>query len=106
MKNSFKLFVLAAVLASLTNCAFPTPSAGAGWIYTNSKEGEYVDNKVEVSKSGEACTTNILGIASTGDSSIGTTKRMANIKNIATIDRSYFSILGVVAQGCTVIRGN
>lgn len=106
MKNSFKLLALATLLASLTNCAMPRPSAGAGWIYTEVKEGEYVDNRVSLSRSGEACTINILGIASTGDATIETAKRMANVKNIGTIDRSYFSVLGVIAKGCTVVRGN
>lgn len=106
MKSSYKICLLAACIFSLSNCAVPRPSAGAGWIYTNISEGEYVDNKVEISKNGEACATNVLGIASTGDATIDTAKRMSNIKNIATIDRSYFSVLGVFAKGCTVVRGN
>ena len=106
MKNIFKISSAIILLFGLTNCAMPRPSAGAGWIYTNITEGEYADNGVQVSKNGEACTTNILGIASTGDATIDTTKRTSNIKNIATIDRSYFSVLGVFAKACTVVRGN
>lgn len=106
MKNPYKICLLIACALSLSNCAMPRPSAGAGWIYTDVKEGEYVDNKVEISRNGEACATNVLGIASTGDATIDTAKRVSNIKNVATIDRSYFSVLGIFAKGCTVVQGN
>jgi hypothetical protein len=106
MKNLSKLLVLSALLASLNGCALPRASAGAGFVYTDVTEGQYVDNNVKGSKKGEACGVNILGIASTGDSTIDAAKRNGYIQNIATIDRSYFSILGVYAKSCALIKGN
>jgi len=105
MKNTLKI-CLALTLLSATSCALPRPSAGPGFIYTNITEGVFANNAVEEKKQGELCNSNILGIASTGDSSIESVKRKAMIKNVSSIDRTYEGILGVYAKSCTIIKGN
>jgi hypothetical protein len=60
---------------------------------------------VTINKSGEACAQNILGIVSTGDSSIEMAKKNSGITKIATIDRTYWSILSVYGKACTKVAG-
>ena len=93
-------------LVCLTGCAAPLPSAGAGWVFTDATEALQANNGVEIARRGEACASNILGIVSTGDSTVEKARRNASIAQVATIDRSYFSILGVYARGCTQVAGN
>jgi hypothetical protein len=87
-------------------CAMPLNSAGPGWIYTSVKEGVDIDNTQKMTKMGKACSTNILGIVSTGDSSVQTAKREGNISNVAVMDRDYFSVLGLFSKSCLIVKGN
>ena len=82
------------------------PSVGPGYILTTTKEGLVANNNVLISKSGEACATNILGIVSFGDSSIEQAKNGAAVREVATVDREYLSVLGIFAEVCTVVAGN
>lgn len=95
--------ILSSVIAS---CAMPRPSSGPGFLFTSVKEGVFADNNVSGSKTGEACNSNVLGIVVSGDQSIEAAKRYAGVKNISTIDRSYFGVLGLYAQACTIVKGN
>lgn len=105
MKNILKVLLAVSLLAA-ASCALPRPSAGPGFIYTNVTEGIFVNNAVEDRKQGQECTSNILGIVSSGDASIDVVKRKASIKNVASIDRTYEGILGVYAKSCTIVKGN
>ena len=98
--------LLAISLLVLSGCAAPLASSGPGMIFTDVKEAVQANNGVAAPKRGEACAQNILGIVSTGDSTVETAKRMANINSVATIDRSFWSILSVYAKACTVVSGN
>ncbi len=106
MKKSLKLLVIVAAIAQLTACVAPRAGAGSGLLFTEVKEGQFVDNGVSGSKVGTACSTNILGLASTGDASIEAAKRDASIRSVATIDRTYYSILSVYGKSCTIVKGN
>ncbi len=106
MTNFTKILSTTVLLAGLASCAIPRPSAGGAFIYTNAIEGEFADSSVQISKTGQSCATNILGIASTGDATLETAKRSSNIKNVGSIDRSYYNILGVYAKACTIVKGN
>jgi hypothetical protein len=105
LKVSSKL-ILSLALLSVSACAAPLASTGPGGIYTEVTEAVQANNGVRISKSGEACAQNILGIVSTGDSTVATAKKMAGISNVATIDRSFWSILGVYAKACTQVAGS
>lgn len=82
------------------------PSVGPGAIVTNTTEGISANNGVTASRKGEACGHNFLGIASVGDSTIEAAKIKSGINNVATVNRDYFSVLGIYAKACTVISGN
>lgn len=90
----------------LVGCALPLPSAGWGVLITNATEGVSVNNNVPINRSGEACTTNALGLASFGDASISKAMGNAGITRVATVDRRYFGILCLFARACTVVSGD
>lgn len=101
-----KLIAIISILF-LTNCAGGmSVGAGQGFLLTMAKEGVMAINDQKINKTGESCGHNILGIVSWGESSIEESKRDANIKNVATIDRDYFGILGVYSRSCLIINGN
>ncbi len=106
MKNILKAVIAGALLLSATSCAFPLPSSGAGWIYTDVTEGVFANGSVRENRSGEVCSKNILGIVSTGDTSIDLAKKQARINNVASIDRTYEGVLGIYAKSCTIVKGN
>ncbi len=98
--------LLSLALLSVSACAAPLASSGPGAIFTEVTEAVQANNGVSASKTGEACAQNILGIVSTGDSTVATAKRAAGISRVATIDRSFWSILGVYAKACTRVAGS
>ena len=97
------------VLATLflTSCG-QTKSGVTGGLITSWKDtiSGSVDNSVRVTKSGEACSKNILGIVATGDSSVEAAKKNGRISNVSYADTNYMSILGLFQKGCTVVKGN
>lgn len=94
------------VAGCLAGCAFPLPSSGPGLIYTDAIEGLAVNNGIPEEKHGQVCALNILGIVSIGDISISEAMKKAEITQVATVDRTYFSVLGIYAKACTLVSGN
>jgi len=106
MKKNIIGLCIGLVALTLGGCAVPLPSVGPGGVFTDVKEAVQAVNDVAGSRRGEACGQNILGIVSTGDYTVEAAKRAAGITRVATIDRSYWSILCVYAKACTVVTGN
>ena len=105
MNKTIKSISLSALLL-ISACSSSGVSAGGGALFTSAIEGVSAINGVSISKTGKACGHNILGLASTGDSSINAAKNEGQINNIATIDRDYFSILGLYSKSCLIVNGN
>lgn len=105
MKKIFLVFTLSLLLAS---CTQTKSGVTSGFIMTswNDTISASIDNSVKVTRSGEACSTNILGIIATGDSSVEAAKRDGRIKNVSYADTSYLNILGIFQKGCTIVKGN
>jgi len=103
---TLKHIALCSVVLLFTACAHTLPASGPGWVFTEATEGVQANNGVEISRRGEACASNILGIVSTGDSTVEKAARNGNITRVATIDRSFFSVLGVYGKACTQVAGN
>ena len=57
-------------------------------------------------RTGTSCGQTVLGIVAFGDSSVQSAKQSAGIQNVATIDRDYFSILGLYGKSCLIVSGN
>jgi hypothetical protein len=105
MKNSLPI-VLAMSIA--TGCATGSinSSTGPGFIYSNHYEGVLVTANQAGRKRGEACTTNILGLFTSGDASLSAAMKDGAITVVSSVDHSYKSILGVHGKMCTIVTGN
>jgi hypothetical protein len=100
-----KKLLLVLMLSTLSGCAFPLTSAGPGFLFTNTKEGVSVNNEVKAERSGEACQINIIGLIAVGDASIEAAKNKSGILSVAAVNRSFFGILGIFSQACTIVSG-
>ncbi len=99
-----KYINLLALVIIFSSCAGPAHLPG---LYMDTK-GNVTTTLARgaVSKTGEACTVNYVGLVSLGDASIETARKNAGIKKIAYIDNSYTNILGFYQKYCTLVRGN
>jgi hypothetical protein len=75
-------------------------------LFTSAKEGISANNGQESAKMGKSCGHTVLGLVAFGDSSVQSAKREGNIKNVATVDRDYLSILGFYGRSCLIVSGN
>ena len=57
-------------------------------------------------KTGQACSTNILGIVASGDSSVAAAARAGGIQNVGTVDFKYLTVLIFYGQVCTIVTGD
>jgi len=63
--------------------------------------------KAAGAKTGEACTSQILGLIQTGDMSLKTAASNGGISQVASIDYSQTRILGsLYGQNCIMVNGN
>lgn len=106
MSKFFSIFLSVILALYLSSCAFPRPSTGPGLFYTEVTEGISANNNVVITKKGEACNDNIMGIVVKGNQTIEAAKANGNITNVASIDRYYKGVLGFYAKACTIIQGN
>lgn len=100
-----KLAIFAAVpaLALMTGCASPQSKIGMALINLT-KEAGPVTEAQGGAKFGRACSSNILGLYASGDSSIELAKRNGKISKISYVDydiKSYF----VYGELCTIVHG-
>ncbi|MFT6106940.1 MAG: hypothetical protein ACJA0S_001039 [Rickettsiales bacterium] len=106
-----KIILAIFALCVLSSCTTTSNGVSSG-MYTSWKDRDpisRVNNEVKVTKKGESCVTNILGIVATGDSSIEAAKKDGNINNVAYVDRTYSGFwfyLPFFQKGCTVVNGN
>jgi hypothetical protein len=102
----FHVPVLALCLVGLSGCATTGmfSNTGRGLVAMHTEAGEAGSGKVG-GKSGEACSTNILGIVSNGDSSVSAAAKAGGIQNVGTVDFKYTNILGLYGQVCTQVTG-
>ena len=102
-----KALILILSTLVLTSCGGQTRSGVTAGLVSSWKDtiSGVSDNSVTVEKRGEACSTNILGIVASGDSSVETAKRNGGVKKVAFADTTYLSVLGLYQKGCTVVKG-
>jgi hypothetical protein len=58
------------------------------------------------SKEGTACAQSVLGLVATGDASIKEAARDGGITKIDSVDHYNRSILGIIGDFCTIVRGS
>jgi len=92
---------------SMTGCSY-WPSAGNnGLLYTNvTKPIAVLKSDAAVVRKGEACSIGILGLFSSGDSSIGAARGSVGITEITLVEERYRQyLLGLYSQYCVVVSG-
>ncbi len=103
-----KIIISILILLFTASCLGKTQSGvQGGFIYSSWQDtiSGAVNNDVKITKKGEACSRNILGLFAFGDSSVETARRMGGIKKVAFADTNYFNILGLYQKGCTIAKG-
>lgn len=108
-------FAGAGVLVSLAAGCAPVMDQGypVGVIYNGTRAPSVVD-RVETSgpnkagtKTGEACSTGILGLAAFGDASIDSAKKAGQITDVHSVEYDATAVLGFVyVEVCTVVHGS
>jgi len=104
MKKFVALLGMAAGLGMLSGCAIAGPGLVNGSIYSGYSLGSGVGPGTGT-KSGEACAMSILGVVALGDGSIDAAKKDGGVTQVASVDHSVFSILGIYANVCTKVTG-
>lgn len=96
------------LLLLISSCAVTSNEVTVGFVSDIKDRAIYgeVDNAVPASKKGEACVTSILGLVSSGDSSIEKAKEVGQIKKVSHIDRSLKGVGFFYQKGCTIVHGN
>ena len=107
LRATQRLGALAATALLLSGCAY-WPSAGNnGIFYTNvTKPVAVLDQEAPAVRTGEACSTGILGLYASGNSSVNTAKTRAGITKISTVEERYTHyMLGAYTKYCTIVTG-
>lgn len=101
-----KFFLITFSLAFTAGCATTGSYTRTGAsLVSNFQEAGMATRETNATKRGESCSQNILGIASTGDSSIDSAKKDGGITRVASVDYKVFNILFVYGRLCTVVTG-
>lgn len=101
----WKVVVLLALAAMLSGCGAMASSPVTGQLYSDVKGPVDAEGDAEATKKGESCAKSYLGLIGVGDASIDSAKEDGGISDVATVDHKSSSILGLVADYCTVVRG-
>ncbi len=101
MKNIF-VFGFALLLAS---CAFVTPPAGPGLIFTKATEVIYYDPYIKPQQKVTLCSKNILGLFSSGDNGFDAVRLNSQIRKISTMERTYESRFIFYGESCLIVKG-
>ena len=104
MSRSWTIGVLSLGVIILTGCQ-PVASPVMGIIFNDTKYGYIATTNATATKEGKACAQSIMGLVATGDASISTAKAAGGITEVAHIDYTAHSILGIVADFCTIVKG-
>ena len=83
----------------------PVSSPLMGIIFNDTKFGWEATQNATATKEGKACASTIMGLVATGDASISAAKAAGGITEVAHVDHTAHSILGVVADFCTIVKG-
>lgn len=101
-----KLFFACVFFAVFATSCMTSPHPRPGQLYSDFKgPNQASPGKDEGKKTGQSCTSNVLGLVAWGDASIEAARAKGAIQNIATVDYNVFSLLGLYVQQCTLVTG-
>ncbi len=107
--TKIKSFIALSALFVLSSCGAGMPSAGsAAIVLAQDSVAATKDSEKESTKTGMACTTNILNLVTSGDASVEAAARNGNIKTITSIDRDIkgWNIYIALGKSCTIVKGH
>ncbi|BCA55070.1 hypothetical protein W02_22100 [Nitrospira sp. KM1] len=99
-------FAMVSVISMTLAGCMPVASPMVGIIYTEVKYGMIATTSTATPKEGKACGQTILGWVATGDASISAAKAAGGVTNVAHIDHYAKSILGIIGEWCTIVKGS
>jgi uncharacterized protein YceK len=100
-----KAMIISAGLLLLSGCAAINTRTGIGFINMHREAGQMTDN-TDAQKEGRACSTNIMGLYVSGDSSIDAARRAGRVVKVSTVDYDISNFAFLYGQVCTIVRGN
>lgn len=104
MNRMWSAGILGLGAVALVGCQ-PVASPLMGILYNETKFGWEATSNTDTTKEGKACANTILGMVATGDASISAAKKAGGITTVAHVDHSAKSIVGIVAEFCTIVYG-
>ncbi|MDH3662001.1 MAG: TRL-like family protein [Alphaproteobacteria bacterium] len=98
---------LAAAALLLSGCGYWPRAGNNGLLYTNvTMPVAILDQEAPVVRTGEACSTGILGLYAAGNSSVNAAKSKVGITKISTVEERYTHyLLGAYTKYCTIVSG-
>lgn len=114
MVKSIQFGIVALMCFMLAGCmgaagiTQPNTFFAVAGIYSDVQGGSLVlDNGVAATKTGKACSNQILGIVASGDTSVEKAMADGGITKLVFVTSSYKNIVwGVYTEVCTIARGN
>ena len=103
MKSTLALLPLLALTACASTGMFS--GTGAAFITMEVKEPVSATAHKAGSKTGSACTSNILGIFASGDASVEAAAKAGGITNISTVDKQFTNYAFFYGKMCTFVTG-
>ena len=104
MSRSWTIGALSLGVIMMSGCQ-PVSSPVMGIFFNDTKYGYIATTDTDATKEGKACAQSIMGLVATGDASISAAKAAGGITQVAHIDYTAHSILGIVADFCTIVKG-
>jgi len=103
MKNLISGVFLTLVLSGCASTGAYTKTGPA--LVSNFRESGMATAEVAATKTGQACSENILGVVGTGDSSIDAAKKAGGITRVSSIDYDFKNVLFLYGKVCTIVKG-
>jgi hypothetical protein len=102
-----KFGTLIAATLVVSGCSYWPAAGNNGIFYTNvTRPIAVTDKQALASRRGEACSTGILGLYASGNSSINRAKSRAGITEVHIVEERFTQILaGLYTKYCTVVSG-
>ena len=104
MSRQWTIGALSLGVIMLTGCQ-PVASPLMGIFFNDTKFGYIATSNADATKEGKACAQTIMGLVAQGDASISAAKAAGGITQVAHVEHTAHSILGVVADFCTIVKG-
>lgn len=104
-KTAVLCLALAGAAVVLGGCASMNTRTGMAAVAVQTEAGT-VTEVAEDDKLGRACSQNVLGIVTYGDSSIDRAKALGGITRVASVDYEYLKVLVFYGRVCTIVRGS